>query len=52
MSLGEALDVAGRRTDAVFLYRRFLEQRDRGFEDSRRIRDRLKQLKAQGVGAH
>ncbi len=50
MSLAEALDVSGRREDAVFLYRRYLEQHDRSFEDSRRVRDRLKQLKGQGIG--
>lgn len=44
MSWAEALDAAGRKSEAKHWYGRYLKLEDRLFEDSRRIRRRLKAL--------
>ncbi len=45
MSWGEALDAAGRRDEALTWYQRYLKLDDRRFEDTRRIRKRVRTLK-------
>lgn len=44
LALGELADAAGAKPTAVDMYRKFLKNPRRNADDSRRIRDRLKQL--------
>lgn len=44
LALGELLDAAGRKREAATLYAQFLKNPERSAADSRRIRDRQKQL--------
>ncbi|GEM_PF-2657442 len=45
LGLGEALDATGRKVEAIQMYERFLKVKLRAFEDSRRVRKRLRSLR-------
>jgi len=46
LALGELLDASGKKREAMVLYGKFLKNPERSAADSRRIRDRQKQLQA------